>query len=60
MTPGLLVLGDTLGDYEERLKNVGFIRIHKSYLVNIRGIDSNGMISAILKTERCAVKPKQS
>lgn len=30
----------TLRDYEERLKNIGFIRIHKGYLVNFRYISS--------------------
>ena len=32
----------TLNEYEERLKNIGFIRIHKSYLVNFRFIESIG------------------
>ena len=48
MTPGLLVLGDTLGDYEERLKNVGFIRIHKSFLVNFRFIEYVGKTTVTL------------
>lgn len=30
----------TMQDYEERLKNIGFIRIHKGYLVNFRYISS--------------------
>lgn len=30
----------TLKDYEERMKNSGFIRIHKSYLVNCRFVNS--------------------
>ena len=32
----------TMNEYEERLKNVGFIRIHKSFLVNFRFIESVG------------------
>ena len=32
----------TLNDYERRLKNSGFIRVHKSFLVNFRFIESVG------------------
>lgn len=32
----------TLNDYERRLKNSGFIRIHKSFLVNIRYVETIG------------------
>lgn len=32
----------TMNEYEERLKDVGFIRIHKSFLVNFRFIESVG------------------
>lgn len=37
----------TMRDYEERLKNIGFIRIHKGVLVNfryIRSVDKNAVI----------------
>ncbi|MDE6732698.1 MAG: LytTR family DNA-binding domain-containing protein [Oscillospiraceae bacterium] len=40
-------INGTLRDYEERLKNLGFIRIHKGVLVNfryIRYIDKNAVI----------------
>lgn len=32
----------TMNEYEQRLKDVGFIRIHKSFLVNFRFIESIG------------------
>ena len=32
----------TMNEYEQRLKDVGFIRIHKSFLVNFRFIESVG------------------
>ena len=35
-------------EYEERLKDVGFIRIHKSFLVNFRFIESVGKTAATL------------
>lgn len=38
----------TLNEYEARLKNVGFIRIHKSYLVNFRYIDFVGKTTVTL------------
>lgn len=38
----------TLNEYEDRLKDVGFIRIHKSFLVNFRFIESVGKIAVIL------------
>lgn len=38
----------TLNEYEERLKDIGFIRVHKSYLVNFRFIDSIGKINVNL------------
>lgn len=37
----------TMRDYEERFKNIGFIRIHKGFLVNfryIRSVDKNAVI----------------
>lgn len=37
----------TMCDYEERFKNIGFIRIHKGFLVNfryIRSVDKNAVI----------------
>lgn len=37
----------TLREYEERMKNKGFIRIHKSYLVNfrhIRSVENNSVL----------------
>lgn len=38
----------TLNEYEERLKNIGFIRIHKSFLVNFRFIESIGKTTVTL------------
>ena len=38
----------TLNEYEERLKDVGFIRVHKSYLVNFRFIESIGKTTVTL------------
>lgn len=38
----------TLNEYEERLKDVGFIRIHKSFLVNFRFIESVGKTTVTL------------
>ena len=38
----------TLNEYEERLKDVGFIRIHKSFLVNFRYIDFVGKTTVTL------------
>ena len=35
-------MSGTLNEYEERLKSNGFIRIHKSFLVNFRFIESIG------------------
>ena len=39
-TEGTVRTYGTMQDYEERLKNIGFIRIHKSFLVNFRYIVS--------------------
>ena len=38
----------TLNEYEKRLKDVGFIRIHKSFLVNFRFIESIGKTTVTL------------
>lgn len=38
----------TMKEYEERLKDVGFIRIHKSFLVNFRFIESVGKTTVTL------------
>ena len=38
----------TMKEYEERLKDVGFIRIHKSFLVNFRFIESIGKTAVTL------------
>ena len=38
----------TMNEYEQRLKDVGFIRIHKSFLVNFRYIDFVGKITVTL------------
>ena len=38
----------TLNEYEERLKSIGFIRIHKSFLVNFRFIRAIGTNSVSL------------
>ncbi len=38
----------TMNAYEERLKDVGFIRIHKSFLVNFRFIESVGKTAVTL------------
>ncbi len=38
----------TMKEYEERLKDAGFIRIHKSYLVNFRFIESVGKTTVTL------------
>lgn len=38
----------TMKEYEERLKNVGFIRIHKSFLVNFRFIATTGKTTVTL------------
>lgn len=37
---GTIRIYGTLRDYEERLKNIGFIRVHKGFLVNFRYISS--------------------
>lgn len=40
-------INGTLQDFEERYKNIGFIRIHKGFLVNfryIRSVDKNAVI----------------
>lgn len=38
----------TLNEFEKRLKDVGFIRIHKSFLVNFRFIESIGKTTVTL------------
>lgn len=38
----------TLNEYEQRLKDIGFIRIHKSYLVNFRFIEYVGKTTVTL------------
>ena len=38
----------TMKEYEERLKSNGFIRIHKSFLVNFRFIESVGKTAVTL------------
>lgn len=38
----------TMNEYEKRLKDVGFIRIHKSFLVNFRFIESVGKTTVTL------------
>ena len=38
----------TMNEYEQRLKDVGFIRIHKSFLVNFRFIESIGKTTVTL------------
>lgn len=38
----------TMKEYEERLKDAGFIRIHKSFLVNFRFIESIGKTTVTL------------
>lgn len=43
------VLG-TLNGFEQRLKSSGFIRIHKSYLVNFRYIKSIGTTGIVMKS----------
>lgn len=37
-----------MNDYEQRLKDVGFIRIHKSFLVNFRFIEYVGKTTVTL------------
>ena len=37
---GVVRICGTLREYEERMRDIGFIRIHKSYLVNFRYISS--------------------
>lgn len=44
---GTIRTNGTLQDYEDRMKNIGFIRIHKGFLVNfryIRSVDKNAVI----------------
>ena len=41
-------MSGTLNENEQRLKDVGFIRIHKSFLVNFRFIESVGKTAATL------------
>lgn len=44
---GTIRINGTLRDYEERFKNIGFIRIHKGFLVNFRyilSVDKNAVI----------------
>lgn len=51
----------TLNEYEERLKDFGFIRIHKSFLVNFRYIESVGKNCCDFDRRQCAgAKQKQS
>lgn len=45
---GIVQTCGTLQDYEERLKNIGFIRIHKGFLVNFRYIGSVDKDAVIL------------